>query len=89
MTCGPHAVSNKRRFPEAVLAAACLSASPGGAKSRPEGHLKLLLSLIEDSMDHPDIHSAVDRRSLVFRVHYLLSIANVPSVMLMGGPQQD
>lgn len=63
MTCGPHAEANKHRFPEAVLAATCLSAFPGGAKSRPEGHLKLLMSLIEDSMDHPDIHSAVERRS--------------------------
>jgi len=62
ITCGPHAELNKKRFPEAVAAATCLSAAAGGAKSRPEGHLKLLLCLIEECFDHGDIHSAVDQR---------------------------
>lgn len=62
ITCGSHAELNKRRFPEAVAAATCLSAAPGGATSRPEGHLKLLLCLMEDCLDHPDIHTCVESR---------------------------
>ena len=62
ITCGPHAEMNKKRFPEAVSAATCLSTAPGGAKAVPEAHLKLLLCLIEDCMDHADVQSAVSKR---------------------------
>ena len=73
ITCGPHAELNKMRFPEAVAAATCLPAAPGGAKSRPEGHLKLLLCLIEDCYDHPDFHSAIEHRCVAISICFLLN----------------
>jgi len=63
ITCGANAELNKKRYPEAVAAATCLPGAPGGALCRPEGHLKLLLCLMEDCLDTQDIRSCVESRS--------------------------
>ena len=61
---GPLAELHRRRFPEAVSAAGSLSQGVSGIRTCPEGHMMVLLCLIEDCMDHADVRSAIEARSV-------------------------
>jgi hypothetical protein len=56
-------LSHRRNCPDAVAAANTLSSvSCGGLKTPPEGHMAMLICLLDTVMDHPDVKSTIDTR---------------------------